>query len=86
MEDRKFDINYNIEASLLAINKWFEDKSEIQKIRFDTKCGNFQIERSTRQIKPGFGIGEKFLEIFAAGLCSLQFSRSFEFEHFKANF
>jgi len=36
MKDRKFDINYNIEASLLAINDWFEEKSRIQKIRFDT--------------------------------------------------
>ena len=35
MEDRKFDVNYNIEYSLLAINKWFADKSRIQKIQFD---------------------------------------------------
>ena len=35
MEDRKFDINHNIESSLLAINKWFEDKSRKQKIQFD---------------------------------------------------
>ncbi|MDB3905754.1 hypothetical protein N9354_00440, partial [Alphaproteobacteria bacterium] len=30
VEDRKFDINYNIESSILAINKWFMDKSKIQ--------------------------------------------------------
>ena len=35
MEDRKFDVNYNIEYSLLAINKWFSDKSRIQKIQLD---------------------------------------------------
>ena len=35
MEDRKFDVNYNIEYSLLAINKWFADKSRKQKIQFD---------------------------------------------------
>ena len=35
MQDRKFDVNYNIESSLLAINKWFLDKSRIQKIQFD---------------------------------------------------
>ena len=28
MEDRKFDINYNIESSILAINKWFMEKSK----------------------------------------------------------
>ena len=35
MEDRKFDVNNNIEYSLLAINKWLEDKSRKQKIQFD---------------------------------------------------
>ena len=35
MEDRKFDVNHNIESSLFAINKWFEDKSSKQKIQFD---------------------------------------------------
>ncbi len=35
MEDRKFDVNHNIESSLLTINKWFEDKSRKQKIQFD---------------------------------------------------
>ncbi len=35
MQDRKFDVNLNIETSLLAINKWFAEKSRIQKIQFD---------------------------------------------------
>ena len=34
-EDRKFDVNSNIEFSLLAINKWFLDKSVNQELRFD---------------------------------------------------
>ncbi len=34
-EDRKFDVNLNIEFSLLAINEWFLNKSENQKLRFD---------------------------------------------------
>tara|TARA_B100000131_G_scaffold210864_1_gene202717 strand:- start:214 stop:975 length:762 start_codon:yes stop_codon:yes gene_type:complete len=34
-EDRKFDVNLNIEFSLLAINKWFTDKSKNQKLIFD---------------------------------------------------
>ena len=33
--DRKFDVNLNIESSLLAINKWFLDKSNNQQLRFD---------------------------------------------------
>ena len=39
-EDRKFDVNLNIEFSLLAINKWFADKSENQKILFDINSKN----------------------------------------------
>ena len=35
MEDRKFDVNHNIESSLLTINKWFENQSRKQKIQFD---------------------------------------------------
>jgi hypothetical protein len=35
MEDRKFDVNLNIEFSLLAINKWFLSKSQNQELRFD---------------------------------------------------
>mgnify|MGYP001289668482 FL=1 len=27
MKDRKFDVNHNIESSLITINKWFFDKS-----------------------------------------------------------
>ena len=34
-EDRKFDVNLNIEFSILAINKWFLDKSKNQELRFD---------------------------------------------------
>jgi len=33
--DRKFDVNLNIESSLLTINKWFLDKSHNQQLRFD---------------------------------------------------
>jgi len=40
IEDRKFDINFNIEASLLSINKWFLDKSKIQEIVFDRNNNN----------------------------------------------
>lgn len=40
MEDRKFDINYNIESSILAINKWFMEKSKVQKIQFDKNDKN----------------------------------------------
>jgi hypothetical protein len=40
MEDRKFDINYNIESSILAINKWFMEKSKVQKIHFDKNDKN----------------------------------------------
>ena len=36
-EDRMFDVNLNIESSLIAINKWFVDKSNNQKIIFDRK-------------------------------------------------
>ena len=39
-KDRKFDINLNIESSLLAINKWFFDKSKNQAIRLDKKINN----------------------------------------------
>ncbi len=34
-EDRKFDVNLNIHSSLLAINKWFADKSDDQILSFD---------------------------------------------------
>lgn len=40
MKDRKFDVNYNIESSLLTINKWFFDKSNEQEIRFDKNSQN----------------------------------------------
>ena len=41
-EDRLYDVNKNIEASLLAINNWFEKKTNNQTIRFDKKInGNF---------------------------------------------
>ena len=43
MEDRKFDINYSIESSLLAINKWFMEKSKIQKIQFDKKLNTLHL-------------------------------------------
>ena len=36
-EDRKFDVKSNIQFSLIAINKWFIDKSSNQKIIFDKK-------------------------------------------------
>ena len=39
-EDRKFDVNLNIEFSLLAINKWFLNKSENQELRFDLNNKN----------------------------------------------
>ena len=39
-EDRKFDVNSNIEFSLLAINKWFLDKSANQELRFDLTNDN----------------------------------------------
>ena len=39
-KDRKFDINQNIQSSLYAINKWFIDKSNNQKINFDKKIDN----------------------------------------------
>ena len=39
-KDRKFDINLNIENSLLAINKWFFDKSSKQTIRLDKNVNN----------------------------------------------
>jgi len=38
--DRKFDVNLNIERSLLVINKWFIDKSKNQKIRLDKNKKN----------------------------------------------
>ena len=34
-KDRGFDVNLNIEYSLLAINKWFFNKTQKQKILFD---------------------------------------------------
>ena len=40
MKDRKFDINYNIESSIIAINKWFMEKSKVQKIQFDKNDKN----------------------------------------------
>ena len=40
MEDRKFDVNFNIESSILAINKWFMEKSKVQKIQFDKNDKN----------------------------------------------
>ena len=39
-EDRKYDVNLNIESSLLAINKWFLNKSQNQYLRFDTNIQN----------------------------------------------
>ena len=39
-EDRKYDVNLNIEFSLLAINKWFLNKSQNQYLRFDTNIQN----------------------------------------------
>ncbi len=43
-EDRLYDVNKNIEASLLAINNWFEKKTNNQTIRFDKKInGNFDV-------------------------------------------
>lgn len=35
-EDRKLDVNLNIQSSLLAINYWFQNKSLNQQINFDT--------------------------------------------------
>ena len=40
MKDRKYDIQNNIESSLIAINKWFFDKSKNQEIRFDKNDQN----------------------------------------------
>ena len=39
-DDRKFDINLNIQSSLISINKWFIDKTKEQKINFDRKFDN----------------------------------------------
>jgi len=39
-DDRKFDINLNIQSSFNAINKWFADKTTDQKINFDKKFDN----------------------------------------------
>ena len=40
-KDRKLDVNLNIQSSLFAINKWFQNKSLNQKIIFDiTTKGN----------------------------------------------
>jgi len=38
--DRRFDVNLNIENSILAINQWFLDKSENQQLRFDINNKN----------------------------------------------
>mgnify|MGYP001186676544 CR=1 FL=1 len=38
--DRKLDVNLKIQSSLLAINKWFNEKSLNQKLNFDTKPNN----------------------------------------------
>ncbi len=38
--DRKFDVNLNIESSLLAINKWFLEKSKNQQLLFDLNKKN----------------------------------------------
>ena len=40
MNDRKYDIQNNIQSSLIAINKWFFDKSKKQEIRFDKNDQN----------------------------------------------
>ena len=40
MEDRKFDVNLNIDFSLSAINKWFLGKSQNQELRFDKNAKN----------------------------------------------
>ena len=43
-EDRKFDVNLNIQSSLLAINSWFQNKSLNQQINFDTTIdGNIDV-------------------------------------------
>ena len=39
-EDRKFDINKNIQFSLNTINKWFLDRTENQIISFDKRIDN----------------------------------------------
>jgi len=39
-EDRRFDVNLNIENSILAINQWFLDKSDNQQLRFDINNKN----------------------------------------------
>ena len=43
-EDRKFDVNLNIQSSLFAINSWFQNKSLNQQINFDTNIdGNIDV-------------------------------------------
>ena len=43
-EDRKLDVNLNIQSSLLAINSWFQSKSLNQRINFDlTTNGNIEV-------------------------------------------
>jgi len=43
-EDRKFDVNLNIQSSLIAINSWFQNKSLNQQINFDTTIdGNIDV-------------------------------------------
>tara|TARA_Y100001970_G_scaffold95617_1_gene120422 strand:- start:2060 stop:3031 length:972 start_codon:yes stop_codon:yes gene_type:complete len=39
-DDRKFDVNLNIQFSLLAINKWFSEKSANQMLLFDINNHN----------------------------------------------
>ena len=43
-EDRKLDVNLNIQSSLFAINSWFQNKSLNQQINFDTTIdGNIDV-------------------------------------------
>ena len=43
-EDRKLDVNFNIQSSLMAINAWFQNKSLDQQINFDkTSNGNIDV-------------------------------------------
>ena len=53
-EDRKFDVNLNIQSSLFAINSWFQNKSLNQQINFDTTIGGnidvtfFRVNKSMK--------------------------------------
>tara|TARA_Y100000590_G_scaffold440873_1_gene566825 strand:+ start:979 stop:1932 length:954 start_codon:yes stop_codon:yes gene_type:complete len=40
MPDRRFDVDFNIQSSLYAINRWFFIKSKKQKINFDKNNNN----------------------------------------------